>query len=650
MNSKHPDNFIKAVQTSKVKQPTQIGFSKVKWAKAYKLYNNSSESDKILFDAGLWFNDYLNSLRELNDKYDDKYINIDSIRRGYVGLINRDYAVAHESLLSEAESYNKIFASSSAEIKLPIGPGGRDAHMIGTIEGGSTAVKYPLSETFKDKLNISKKVDNPDLLNAFHKKINLASAYQLATDLWLECLWNGWQLDIRNEVDLIVPPESINHISRIVSHQRYDNLMIEFTFRAAQLWSRAGDKYINYIKNEKKIVDIYKVGKTKKFRIGISVDEEKDLLLFSSALSAEELYWNDILLESLPNYQNLTVRDIIRTWELLASLGHLFLAKMPKDTGVYNKYKLFEFAPKYRITELYQSIRKALGYSNDKIKVLVDLLTFNGDLRQDPWIKPLVPLSDNYFCALAPPLCSSNRIRLIESWMREGGIKLTKRGDAFEQHVRDSLFKTSLSNKLISNTFINKKSVTVKVGKEEEEIDLVWIVDKYILIGEIKCQLFPSSPLEVYNYFDVLISAANQIKRKQFFVQNNLPAFFKTIKIAVQGDINRYRVLPTIITNLPFGAGYPIETVPVTDLYLLSRYLEGQQKFLVETVGTEIMNSQDITYYSSEQEAGEKLYKFLMRAPIINMMEGFTKTEICPLLTAKGYKNAGYLRYFVDLP
>ena len=59
----------------------------------------------------------------------------------------------------------------------------------------------------------------------------------------------------------------------------------------------------------------------------------------------------------------------------------------------------------------------------------------------------------------------------------------------------------------------------------------IWLKNN---IGELKCVLFPTSPLKEYRYHNRLIEAYEQIKRKKSFVEKNLEAFLKEFQFVIR--------------------------------------------------------------------------------------------------------------------
>lgn len=236
------ESFTKIVQTSKIKHPTQMGFSVKKWKTEFDSCKEQNiESDTNLFQAGLYFFEHLNSIRSNLSRVNDNLISIDKLRRSYIGIVNRDYLVANNAMKENFKemSGKKELAimGTISEKSLPIGPFGNDVHIFGAIEGHIDAVRYPLSDTFSNtRNNINRKIDDLDFLDMLSFKINLAAMYQTISELWGECLWNQWKVDSKDDFDLITPPDSNRFKCKIITEHRSENLQAESAYHWHSIW------------------------------------------------------------------------------------------------------------------------------------------------------------------------------------------------------------------------------------------------------------------------------------------------------------------------------------------------------------------------------------------------------------------------------
>lgn len=647
--------FIQMVRNSRIKQPTQRGFSSRIWKEHFSTITTPTENDCRLYEDGLWFDLRLSEIRNSFEEFSDPEIPVDMLLKLYVGMVNRDTKVTFEAI-SKAYSQSSsktVFVGQIAEQRLVIGNNRFPIHPTGAIESSVSAVRHILAQLLsKENSNTQKKsVANDEILRSIATRMNLAVLYDDLLYYWNECLWNGWHVEIGTKQDLIVPPSHMDYVSRVVTEHRADCLLYEFAWWAQQLWRDLPNELRQIEQNRQYITDFGRKGKRKYLELGNIVDINNPPPAYAIRITAEELYWNEILNEPLPALDNLTIRNILLVWDVLASLGDVFWRRLPNNTTVMKAKTLLEFAPTVQIPQLCKSLSEATGLPFDKVSSILNFLTFSGNVRDDPWVKPLISIGNGSFVIIIVSLRSPNLVRSIEHWMRDGGINLEKRGEVFEQFVRDEITQDINKSEHWKRSRVIQTSIEFHGGESFEEIDLVWIVGTLIFIGEIKCFIYPTSPIERHNYYKVLHEAVGQAKRKAKFIEELQGKFLSQISLTNEIDSTTLKIYPIVITNLPIGVGFPIDDVPVVDLKIIGKYIEGFQEFFVETSskGKEHTH-QVVQYYSNEFEAEKNLLTYLKTPPLMSIFTQFLDTEIIPLLMVnKRDKPRGYIRLFVNV-
>jgi hypothetical protein len=647
-------SFREAVRQLFVKQPTQFGFSKKDWDSFFQSIESTTDDDRQLYEAGLWFFKHLEAVRKKLMEFPEPSLDKDTIYRMYVGMINRDHAVIrnayHRDLLKKESS--PISSGAMIEKHLPIGPGGSPVHLRGAIETEVSAIRYPLAEAYKAKLTLNRPHSDLEVIKTIKARLNLAILYDNLSDLWEECLWNGWSVSTRAEVDLILPPVSREFISKVVSEHRSDSLLMELTWRSMRYWAGLTTDLKQPELNRLRVTRFKTNKRKREIKLGCLKDSQFPPLTLLANIAAEELYWNEILLQPLPKIANLTIRDLLSVWTILGSLGSVLEADFTEDTGVNTIRKLLEFAPVIPVSELKEAVVRATGLQYSKVLIALDLFFFKGNVREDPWFRPIIQLPNEECTVIIPGLTVPNLIRSIESWMRDGGLDLSGRGGAFEDYVRTRISGEASSSRCFSKSIVRNRPLRITADGKSEEIDLVWIIGSTILIGEVKCALYPASALEYYKYFGILSEAAAQAKRKATFISNNKEKLLAALKVNGVHAAGGFVVQPLVIINLPLGVGFPIEGVPVVDTYVLSRYIEGHQKFFVQTsLEGEAEALFEKTFYSTANEAQYNIVPYLLHPPLITLLSKMVDRESIPLLQLeKEEKVKAYVRYFVKEP
>lgn len=139
----------------------------------------------------------------------------------------------------------------------------------------------------------------------------------------------------------------------------------------------------------------------------------------------------------------------------------------------------------------------------------------------------------------------------------------------------------------------------------------------HVLLGEAKCQTFPSEPLERRKYLNTLEDAAGrQLKEKYSAVLRNRGAVLKELGLDEKLSADRVRFVPFILTNHALGVGWQIEDTPVIDLKMLRQYLrDGTWHPLTERSEGRTVTVGRQRLYTDEEDASRSLGELMMNPP-----------------------------------
>jgi len=207
------------------------------------------------------------------------------------------------------------------------------------------------------------------------------------------------------------------------------------------------------------------------------------------------------------------------------------------------------------------------------------------------------------------------------------GLEIDEKGHEFEQVA----YKRLRDKNQISIVEVYPSLKKVGMGKFREETDLTLRIGQKIIVCELKCTLFPSTPNQLHNYYQELGKGADQAQKKSDFVKDNLGDFF-VLTGASSCSTEEFTVLPLVISNLPFATGYAFQNVPVIDLRILEQYLKGRwiPDSLLTKQGFEPLG-QEVHFYSSEKEAEERLEEYLKNPPQIQEVRKKLRWEEVPV-------------------
>jgi hypothetical protein len=201
-------------------------------------------------------------------------------------------------------------------------------------------------------------------------------------------------------------------------------------------------------------------------------------------------------------------------------------------------------------------------------------------------------------------------------------LDLGAKGNPFEREVRKTLKNADRSQAIRDIFSVFGEDLTFfpnRRGERNEEIDLIFLVGGTLFIGEIKCSIVPIEDIDFYNNREILNGAVEQAIRKAACVERNLDAFSKQLKKRGFEVPSNVTVKPLVVTNNLINSGYPIKSVPVADLALLTRYLEGSLIELSYNAGLEPLKT--MSFYCSPEEAEAKLDAYLADPPQLRHMK-----------------------------
>ena len=200
--------------------------------------------------------------------------------------------------------------------------------------------------------------------------------------------------------------------------------------------------------------------------------------------------------------------------------------------------------------------------------------------------------------------------------MREGGLDLDRRGPEFEKFCREDIALSLSKSAIRRHVTLIDRDVTFKPASErEEEIDIIIIIGKTILLIEAKCILWPDESLQYANYRDTVEGAIEQIIRKKDAVVRNYECFSDKLKQLGYSAPEACSIECCVLTNSAVYSGFPIDGVPVVDLSILGTFFDNNfTKFEARQSG-KTTSSFSISFYTDIDDAEDKLNGYLLDPP-----------------------------------
>jgi hypothetical protein len=647
--------FIDQVRASKVSHPTQKNFSIESWKKAYNSYADHSEEDQRLFESGLWVFDKLNTIRNrLDDIFFGKIAKSELVRY-LCGYLNRSAHIISQKQVPLVNEDTYI-SESLIQMKTPENVVHPHATPDELIIGAVDSIRYPLSfiESFFENSTTEIKSEY-DVLTMITRTLMLGSIYDATETIWMDCLWLGKYINKMNEYELVIDSDINAAINRAVSDYRRQSLILQFTTQSMFEWQHSlseetkRDIYRNAFE-----IKIERINKKKKLffcPMQYRAEIPPDFLQFR--LLAEESYFHQLRTVKLPKYQNFTLDQLLSAWEIMHGVASKLFSMFPMDSGVHKLNKLLQYAPTIEKDELAKLFSQSIQISHEEGKQLVNFFIFPGTPREEVWFYPLVEVDEKKVCPVISAVLHPNLLRSIDHWLARSGIDFASKGGELE---KETIREFNEGLRTIENEKLKDIQIsTISKKAFGEQIDLIIRLRNTFLIGEVKCTLYPTEPLEFYRYYEIIIKsdAVPQIRRKVDFISKNREKFLEVMGLSEKIMHSDIRLIPFIFTNHPYCVGFPIEGVPVVDRYILGRYIDAgeyDRYVLFEQNGTKTVGEK-VIFYDTEKEAEDNLESYLLNPPQLELFKKFIRRRIFPIPALnEGDKNVAFVTLGVQLP
>ena len=611
--------FAKSVRHNKIAGPNQRNFNRQKWE---DLLNDASidEDDQRILHAGLFFDELFCFLRK-----DKKLSNIplppfDTIRLIIALSTFHFFQISKQTELPlpSSKETRDLYMSEVMEKKVQVFTGeffSPDELLSGIGDGMKHMLRELLSQSnhfdIDDKYSIG--VESVAQVNL---ELNKAVIYQCAVEYWHDCVGNTYGL-IKHEQGLALAPfNRAMEIARTVSTYRRHSIALQdievVLDRWFHSWSRRHKEMLCEIPL---VIGIKGQDRIEHIDVGMN---NKVLNNASSSVAAklwiQHGYYEFLLDEPLPKFSNFTLNQIISGWRVLQSLAVAIFDSL-KPIESEDAKKMLRFAPRISKAALRGTFARALSLNHEQACLLINAFVFSSDRSQEVWSQPLVPYQDDY-CLVIPCIHSVHLQRIVEGWMRQGGLELDRRGLEFEKFCRKEI-AAALNNSPIkkSVSLLNRPVKFKPPSGPEEDIDIVIRVANTILLVEAKCILWPDDSIQFANYRDTIEKAVTQIIRKQKAVQSNYESFVNRIEQLGIPVPDKCNVICCVLTNSAIFSGFPINNVPIVDLSILGRFFSNKHVKAEMRQRGKSVHKHVINFYNDDKNAGEVLEKYLAEPP-----------------------------------
>lgn len=650
-------SFVQRVRDSSVKHPTQKGFSLEKWKQEFNKLTTPSESDHRLYESGVWAFEQFEQIRRNLKNFDRVNLAPEDKLKVVVAVPNRDcYHIALETLSGARPAEYLVEQTLQMKVKgneHGLAAANPDSAVTAFVDGARFPLIEALSNVDKQRAETTTYSDR-DVIDQARAKNMFGQLYVYLHGIWMQCLWNGWSVEETAHGYLMSPPDDGTAGEHAVSDYRRRAISAEGTLSAFDMWRDGLDEVERQrIVSRIPLVTIKGSGKKRSFRVQPSTHQGNvPPTVYTNRFKIESDFYRPMLDLPLPKFPKLTLNVLLDSWEVLASLAAAMRGAFPDDTKYSTVSNLLRYTPTIYADQVVALLTQWLKIGSAEAREVISFFTFDPRPNCELWAKPIIKFSKDSLTVLLAPLLQGNMQRTFDLWMRETGFNLTEKGFMFEDYAREALKQSIHESVKLDDAGMLNEGFFLKDESLDEEIDLLLWVKNVILIGEAKCQLFPSEPIEYHNYFKTLDDAAVQLQRKFDAVKRNKEAVLKELGLLGKIGVEQAQFVPFILTNHPLGVGHPMKGIPIIDLHALRQFLlEGEWHPLTirSDRGSTAVGTQSL--YANEEQAAQKLESFLTNPPQVDYYRHHLRSKRIPysFLPLKG-KGFARIEHEVVLP
>jgi hypothetical protein len=318
-------------------------------------------------------------------------------------------------------------------------------------------------------------------------------------------------------------------------------------------------------------------------------------------------------------YGDLKIAELLDAFEVLASLATIVTFR-ELEINDHLVPMIQESLPRFAIRDLVDLLHRAIGFSAEKARSVLNVFTYQKGARDGAWSAPLLPAGPDHV-ELSALMGWTHPSRLVEHWVLRGGQNEGKRGRIYEKFVRKLIKIAADENPLLRRKVeVCSSNVQIDVGSDHRDVDLLVRIENAVLVGEIKSTARPLMPWEQRVYMkDVLETAPRQLELRMEAIKNveqNRKVIARHLKFS--GDVNDILWVPAVVTVQYEGAGCHIRGIPIVDYHLLlDFFMSNTYEFgFARHAGVDVAENSILLYSDSASAAG-RLQAYLNSPPAV---------------------------------
>lgn len=432
------------------------------------------------------------------------------------------------------------------------------------------------------KRNISPKTIEP---SSMHFEFN--ATWTLLNDI-LE-YWTYSDVEVSNssneKVSFIIRNENFE-LNNLISNERFNNLREGWQLNLLKE-VQTQQSYFN--KNSQEFNQFFNEGKS-------------DLIK-----SFSKLYFGSLSLNE--QVDHLELREWIYAYELLIQECNVFIQKK-------QNFKPLNLSKACLSKSIYdwEKLFTKNGFTKEKAKIIIKMFTFD-ETSSDLFDTPFVKMDDHL--VIVPSLTAQADIsRALASNFLNRNKNLDFKGPGFEERI-----KTKLNSHNVKNSSLYKK-----VGLEEYQCDIAFLLDNELFLVECKAYVQPETTRQHANHLHKIYEDTLQLKRIADFYESNISIVNTKLEMPINfAPQKTHRIL---MTSSMIGTPLFLNGAYVIDESAFTMFLNRRPPILTHFEKDSYFSkpSEKFEIYKGDLSA-DKLIELLTSLPQVQIVKDIYKKE-----------------------
>lgn len=639
--------FTKRVRDGDIAGPLRRAFTPETWHRAFADLPAPDPVDHDTYAAGLALHGKLGAIRGVLKLSSSNEISATTKLRAFLAIANHDFLVTRDRTKLAIEKFqaeregasDEVYAlEEMAGVKLSL-PGGDDWMPNEVVESLVDGIELPIRVVLQGNPSLAgnPRMNQVQWMEA-GRELNLGILYRVAEDLWDDCLWNSYKMVDKGQVKVFLPQDLDVLRAYRIGLARRASLSMAYNMMAMQFQREALARGARL--RVRDVCGIERFGKRQLIKLakrGGSTEVIEELSVLRTL--ATEPYYGELLEERLDSLQGLTLSALIDAWTVVSRVAHVLVqsigekhARNVEDDRAH--VWMPEYAPALQIDALVDALAAAAGISKPEGRRIVEFFTFRGAAEQEIWAQPLVPVGPGTVAIVFAAVASPNLRRLVDVWLRQARVDLSRRGPAFETYIRTLVTDAIRGSKILStvSTCITDDYTFRPTGTRSEQIDLIFSIGNTVFVAEAKCILEPTDAKGIAMHRKTVLGAAEQALRKVKALEANRTAFIEDARRLGMELTEDFKVNPLVIVSTSTHVGIAALNVPVIDEFILCRFLDGELEDIAYLPGDPASSKRFKTrFYSNAAEAEERAPGYFASPPQMKRFIDGVRGRVVPI-------------------